>query len=168
MKNQEIIEKLKNITLFQEFADDSDRLTRIAESTVTIEVKAGDEVIREGEEGDTLYIILEGSVKILKRTLQDELYTVVHLKANENIYFGEIALIDSDKRSATVVAETNCRLIRLNRKDFLAISEEDPWLGYKVTMQIAKKLTTSLRKMNTDVITLFEALVAEVEGEDAL
>jgi hypothetical protein len=39
-------------------------------------------------------------------------------------------------------------------------------MGFKITLQIARKLSTTLRKMNKDVITLFEALVSEVEGQD--
>jgi CRP/FNR family cyclic AMP-dependent transcriptional regulator len=103
-------------------------------------------------------------VRIMKKTLQDEDYTVVILHDHMHIYFGEIALVDNDKRSATVIAETDCELIKLTRKDFLAMAEADPLLGYRIISQIARKISGSLRKMNSDVITLFEALVTEVEG----
>ncbi len=126
----------------------------------------GEQEIFLGRVGDTLYILLEGSVRIQKTTLQNQPYTVVILKEHENVYFGEVALIDSDKCSATVVAETPCSLFSITRESFLQFCEENPYIGYKITMQIARKLSASLRKMNRDVITLFEALVTEVEGEN--
>jgi CRP-like cAMP-binding protein len=110
--------------------------------------------------------MMQGSVRIVKTTLQNEPYTVVILKESENVYFGELALIDNDRRSATVIAESDCDLICLTRKNFQSVCEDNYELGFRVLMQIAKKLSTSLRKMNQDVITLFEALVSEVDGGD--
>lgn len=159
-------ERLQQIALFEAFADSPEKIDTILAVTQRRKVKAGEQIIKEGEFGDTLFIMLRGSVRILKTTLQDEPYTVVILKEKENVYFGELALVDNDRRSATVVAETDCELLCLKRDAFLTICEDDHELGYRVTMQIARKLSASVRKMNQDVITLFEALVAEVEGED--
>lgn len=160
------LERLKHIALFSSFADRPEVIDKIVSVTTRRKVGAGDIIIKEGEEGDTLFIIMKGSVRILKTTLQNEPYTVVILKESENVYFGELALIDSDRRSATVVAETDCELICLTRAKFLSVCEENYELGFRVLMQIAKKLSSSLRKMNQDVITLFEALVSEVDGGD--
>lgn len=163
-KVESTIERLKNIKLFEGL--DDNRLRMIAEMGKQKTLGAGDTIITEGEEGDILYVMLEGSVRIMKKTMQDELYTVVVLRAADNVYFGEVALVDSDKRSATVMAETDVTLLSLDRSSFERLCEEDPWMGYRITMQIARKLSSSLRKMNSDVITLFEALVTEVEGGD--
>jgi CRP/FNR family transcriptional regulator, cyclic AMP receptor protein len=162
------IDRLKQIALFSEFAGDSSKIEKIASMMKKKQVRAGEIIIREGDEGDTLFIILNGSVRIQKTTLQNEPYTVVILKESHNVYFGELALIDNDRRSATVVAESDCELLSLSRKDFSTLCEEDFELGFRVVMQIARKLSGSLRKMNQDVITLFEALVAEVEGEELI
>jgi CRP/FNR family cyclic AMP-dependent transcriptional regulator len=163
-KNADRLERLKQINLFSDIAEDLPRLKAILDHTTISYVRKGDAIIREGEMGDSLYLLQSGSVRIMKKTVQDEDYTVVILHDHMNIYFGEIALVDNDRRSATVLAETNCELIKLTRKDFLAMAEADPLLGYRILSQIAKKLSGSLRKMNSDVITLFEALVTEVEG----
>ncbi len=157
--------RLKNINLFEVFSNEDETIDKIAELGSTQRAKKGDHIIEEGEVGDTLFILLDGSVRIQKTTLQNQPYTVVILKERENVYFGELALIDSDRRSATVVAETPCTLYSVTRDAFLEFCEQNPYVGYKVTMQIARKLSASLRKMNKDVITLFEALVTEVEGE---
>jgi len=160
------LDRLKQIALFSEFADKPERIQKILAVAERVQVRAGEVIIKEGDIGDTLFIILEGSVRIIKKTLQNEPYTVVILKENENVYFGELALVDSDRRSATVIAESDCSLISLARNSFLTLCREDYELGFRVVLQIAKKLSSSLRKMNQDVITLFEALVSEVDGED--
>jgi CRP/FNR family cyclic AMP-dependent transcriptional regulator len=163
-KVEEVVERLKRIALFSDLTRDEEVLTKIAKACSTSRVKKGTQIIKEGDIGDSLYIIQKGKVQIIKRTLQNQPYTVVILKESENVFFGELALIDQDKRSATVIAESDCELIVLRRRDFLRFCESAPKAGFLITMQIAKKLSGSLRKMNQDVIILFEALVREVEA----
>ena len=158
--------RLKRIKLFEDFADDPEALEKIFHLGKTTTARKGDSVIQEGDIGDNLYILLSGTVRIQKTTLQNQPYTVVIMREDDNVYFGELALIDKDKRSATVVAESDIILFSISRHDFLQFCEENPYMGFKITMKIARKLSTSLRKMNRDVITLFEALVSEVEGQD--
>lgn len=158
--------RLKRIKLFEDFADDPEALEKIFHLGKITTARKSDSVIQEGDLGDSLYILLSGTVRIQKTTLQNQPYTVVILQEDDNVYFGELALIDKDKRSATVVAESDITLFSLSRHDFLQFCEENPYMGFKITLQIARKLSTSLRKMNKDVITLFEALVSEVEGQD--
>ena len=159
---------LQRISLFEGIKDDPTRLEAVAAVLKAKKVNAGDIVIEEGDVGDSLYIIKDGSVRILKNTLEDEMYTVIILKANENVFFGELALIDKDERSASVMAETDCELLVLSRDKFAKLAEKDPYFGYKVMLTIAKIISTRLRKANKDIITLFEALVHEVEGADAI
>lgn len=164
-KDTEITERLKKIALFADFANDEDRLQKVCQYAKREKFAAGDTIIQEGDIGDKLYILNKGTVRILKATLSEEKYTVVLLDSDYNIFFGEVALIDSDKRSATVVAESDCEVFSIDRKSFLDLCDKDPLMGYKIILTIAKKISAALRKMNTDVITLFEALVNEVKGE---
>ncbi|HDQ15087.1 MAG TPA: cyclic nucleotide-binding domain-containing protein [Sediminispirochaeta sp.] len=161
-----IKDRLRSIKLFEDFSEDRQALERISGIGEIIDVKKGQRIIEEGEEGDSLFVLLSGSVRVEKTTLQNQPYTVVILRDDENVYFGELALIDKDRRSATVVNERDCTLFQIKRESFLAFCEKDPYMGYKITMQIARKISASLRKMNSDVITLFEALVSEVEGSE--
>ncbi len=164
MKN-EILERIKKIGLFSDFKKDEERLNKFSSKFKIEKFKTGEKIIKEGELGDKLYILNKGTVRILKSTVYNDNYTVTLLVSDSNIFFGEIALIDSDKRSATVIAESNCEVYSLDRKTFVKICESDPYMGYKMILHIAKRIALSLRKMNTDVITLFEALVNEVRGE---
>jgi len=161
----EVINRLKKIDLFSDFANDINRLNKIYSSTKIEKFSAGHLIIKEGDLGDKLYILNKGTVRILKTTLTNEKYTVTLLVADSNIFFGEVALIDSDSRSATVIAESDCEVFSIHRKNFIELCENDPLMGYKIVLKIAKKISYALRKMNKDVVTLFEALVTEVKGE---
>ena len=77
---------------------------------------------------------------------------------------GEIALIDHDRRSASVEAKTDCECIVLNRDSFLKFGNEYPVIGLNITRAIAQQLSQKLRKSSTDVITLFSALVEEISA----
>ncbi|MBN2546290.1 MAG: cyclic nucleotide-binding domain-containing protein [Spirochaetes bacterium] len=164
IKKTEVLERLKTISLFKDFIDDINRLNKVINYLKFEKYKSGSIIINEGELGNKLFILHSGTVRILKKTLNNDKYTVTLLSDKNNIFFGEIALIDSDKRSATVAAETDCIVFSFDRNNFIQLCEVDSLMAYKITLQIAKKISISLRKMNEDVVTLFEALVNEVKG----
>ncbi|MBD3420572.1 MAG: cyclic nucleotide-binding domain-containing protein [Chitinivibrionales bacterium] len=162
------IERLQNISLLREMRDDLGAMTRIAALFTTISISSGKPVIRENDEGDELFVIKSGTVSIEKRTMQDDFYTVTELKAGDNIFFGEVALLDPDKRSATVMCKTNCEFYVLTRPDFLHFGNENPKYGLAITRELSRILCKRLRKANTDIITLFDALVEEMAESGGL
>ena len=168
MAEQEIIEKLKKVKLFNTLESDEERLAKLARIVTWQECKAGDEVLSEGIEGSDLYILYQGTVQIQKRTLDQELYTITTLTDQEDAFFGELALMDREVRSASVTAVTDCEFLVINREDFNRLGEEDPWLGLLVTRAIGKELSKRLRKANKDMIVLFQALVEQVAESGGL
>jgi CRP-like cAMP-binding protein len=78
---------------------------------------------------------------------------------------GELALIDNDRRSASVIAKSDCQCIVINRHDFLELGDREPSIGLHITRAIARQVSLRLRKTNEDVITLFSALVDEIAAE---
>ena len=168
MTEQTIIEKLKKVKLFGKLGDDEERLAKLARIVTWQQCKAGDEVLSEGTEGSELYILQKGTVRIVKRTLDKERYTIVSLKDDEDAFFGELALLDREVRSASVIAETDCEFLVINREDFNQLGEEDPRLGLLVTRGIGKELSKRLRKANKDMVILFQALVEQVAESGGL
>lgn len=168
MDEQGVIEKLRKIKLFYTVKDDEERLTKLARIVTWQQCKAGVEVLSEVTEGSELYILQKGTVRIIKRTLDQERYTIVTLKDDEDAFFGELALLDREVRSASVLAETDCEFLVINREDFNQLGEEDPRLGLPVTRAIAKELSKRLRKANQDMVLLFEALVEQVAESGGL
>jgi CRP/FNR family cyclic AMP-dependent transcriptional regulator len=162
MDERPIIEKLRKIELFQGIKDDDERLAKLAGIVSIRRCKAGHGVIAEGESGSELFILNNGTVDVLKRTLDNDVFTIVTLTDKEDVFFGELALMDEELRSASVTANTECEFLVIKRDDFNRLGEEDPRLGLSVTRAIGRAVSRRLRKTNEDLITLFEALVGEV------
>lgn len=161
----EVAEKIKEVSFFKQYRDDTDVIEHIAALCDIRFFKKGSTIIREGDQGDELFIILKGKIDILKTTLQNEKYVVTSLDAKMGgVYVGEIALIDYDKRSATVEAKTDCECIVLNRETFVKFGNDYPEIGLNITRAIARQLSQQLRKSSGDVITLFSALVEEISS----
>jgi CRP-like cAMP-binding protein len=69
-----------------------------------------------------------------------------------------MALISQEKRSASIMARTDCRLLEIKRDDFLNLIEEKHRLGVRVLMKLMEFLVTRLRQSNRDIIRLTTAL----------
>jgi CRP-like cAMP-binding protein len=159
---QETIDKFRRVSLFQAFSDQADALSHIARLFTTIRCEAECAVVTEGQTGDAMYIVKSGTVEIVKKTKQGDPYTVAELSSDKNMFFGEMALIDQDRRSASVLCKTACEFYVLTREDFLGLGDAHPAIGLALTRELAKIVCNRLRKANSDVITLFDALVGEV------
>lgn len=159
------IDLLKRISLFSGLSGDEAALAELARLFTTVSHPQGHRVIIEGSESgdnDALFIIKSGTVEIIKRTRPGDPYKVAELSAEMNIFFGELALLDREKRSATVVCKTDCEFYVLSRNDFIALGNSSPAIGLIITRELSKIICQRLRKANNDVITLFDALVEEV------
>ncbi len=119
-------------------------------------------LVQEGEIGDDLFILQRGEVEISRRTLEDEQYTVAVLGDEGRPFFGELALVDADKRSATIRALEDCEVLVLKREDFEKLGREHPAIGWAIMRELARIISRRFRDTNDDVILLFEALVREV------
>ena len=99
----------------------------------TRRVRAGGVIFREGEKADELFVIKSGYVRIQvgNRTMAD--------LATDNI-FGEMALIDSEPRSATAVAITDAELVPISEKQFLFLVSQTPYFALKVMRVLAQRL----------------------------
>lgn len=166
----EILSRLAKLEIFSDFATGSERdksiLEKVCKCLGQKDFTAGSVIINEGDDGDVLYILYEGSVSVLRNTPAAEKFAVVNLNAEQNVFFGEVALIDKDKRSASVIAQSDCKTLTLSGDDFLALCAEEPLLGYKSCFRIAKRLAGSVRRSNSDILTLYDALLDEVSGTD--
>ncbi len=136
-------------------------LAHLAETAVVRRVRKGEAIIREGETGDSLQVIVDGRVRAEKRTPSGDLWTV-RLQETGDV-FGELALLDCTRRSASVVAEADCTLLVIERERFLSFGDCYPAAGLAVTRRLAQRLAAGLRRATDDVVTLFSARVNEVE-----
>ncbi len=96
-------------------------------------VADGDEVFREGEPGDNMYVILAGQVEI---KVGGKYVDAV----GEGSIIGEMALLGDSPRSATAVAMGECRLVVINQERFLGLIKETPEFAINVMRMMADRL----------------------------
>lgn len=106
---------------------------------------AGDLVFREGDPGKGLFVLLDGSVAII-RTTPDGEQSLASL--GPGACFGELALIDDQPRSATARATTPCRLLILYRSHFEALVEGDRAIAVVVMRNLLRTLAGYVRQAN--------------------
>jgi len=123
---------------------------------------AGEVILREGSLGDTMLVIVKGRVRVERRTVHQDSFTVSFLEAGN--FFGEVALLGRDRRSATCVAETECEFLVIGRDDFVAFGDRHHAAGLAITRRVATRLADRLLTANEEILSLFTALVQEVEG----
>lgn len=162
-RRQEVVEQLKKIPVFEALAHNEESLTELLKIGSLKAYRRGEEIIQEGDVGSQMYVVISGAVEIQKRTRAGDNYTVVILRAENHVFFGELALIDDDKRSATVVATEDSEFLVIHKNDFDALGDTHPGIGLPVTRAIAKILASRLRKTTGDMLTIFDALVSEIK-----
>lgn len=164
---EEVLPKLKKISLFEAFSEDTEENKRILKAVydnLTVQTfKKGEVIIKEGDYGDLFYILYKGSVQVLRNTPAGDSMALANLNADQNIFFGETALISGDTRTATVKAVTDCTAVVLSSKKFLALCDKEPVLGYKVSLCLARRMAETLRTTNSDKAVLYAALFSEIE-----
>jgi CRP/FNR family cyclic AMP-dependent transcriptional regulator len=102
---------------------------------------AGDTIIAEGDQGDTAFFIIKGSVEVsIGQGVKAK--TVGSLNAGE--VFGEMCLIEPGPRSATIRARTDTECLATSYEEFIATIEEDPARA----VEFMKTLVRRLRQMN--------------------
>lgn len=94
---------------------------------------SGAAIVREGDFGDCMYILVEGEVSITR-----EGHLIKRLKPGE--FFGEMSLFDGETRSATASATTRLRLLRLERTDLLHLMDEQPSIAIAMCQTLSSRV----------------------------
>jgi CRP-like cAMP-binding protein len=109
-------------------------LKRLADLTEEQRYMEGARVVREGDVGDTFYVILEGEAKVVSRSGR----VVNRLRPGD--FFGEISLLDGGPRTASVIADTPLTMLALPRGAFLRVLRQDREIGVKLLGYAASML----------------------------
>jgi CRP/FNR family cyclic AMP-dependent transcriptional regulator len=137
-----LIEKvllLKSISLFEETPETI--LAEVAEILQEEEVSEGHPIFKHGDVGQCMYIIFKGEVRIHKDT-----HTFAILKKNE--IFGELALLDTESRSASATAVTETFLLKIDQEPFYELMES----RIEVAQGIIKTLCRRIKAQNLKAV----------------
>ncbi len=118
----------------------NDLLERLSKHAKAMTFLSGDIVIGEGEKGDSLYIITHGLVSVYKNDHEDD--PIAEFRDGD--FFGEMALLEAQVRTANVKAIKSSTLLRLTRKDVLSLANNEPELKARLEqISSARKSTES-------------------------
>jgi len=155
---------LTRMPLFRTLSDRE--ILRLLQVTVIQAYRDGEVIIREGDIGEDLFIVLAGEVKVKKGDTD-----LARLAPGE--HFGEMALIRNQPRSATVTSNGDSELIVLSRSEFFEILRKEHQLAVKLLWQFTGVLADRLAQTNRELGHAREELAAEditaemfVDGEE--
>lgn len=122
-RDSESVDWLANVAFFEGF--DHDHLRRVAALSSEVEYPAGAVIIDQGDAGTDCFVIVDGSASV---SMGGEFVAAV----SEGTMIGEMALVDHRPRNATVTADTDCKLLRFQAKQFRQLLDEMPKASERV------------------------------------
>ena len=140
--DNELVQSLKKFEMFSLFSDQEiHELIKVGEF---ITCKAGDYIIKENETDSNFFVLLEGNVKVVKRSrvLSDFL---------PGACFGEIGAFARQKRSAGVIAQDDCKLLQINA---LLFKELDPLLQLKMLHIVVRNMASLVISLDGEIMKL--------------
>ena len=136
-------EKIRHLQKVDIFADCTRKqMKAVAAISRVVEVPSGTVLTRAGEPGEEFFFILDGAamVEVTRRKR-------VRLMPGE--FFGEMSLLDGEPRSATVRAETDMRLLLIQRRNFQSLLSQVPELTRSILVVLSRRLRDLERALNT-------------------
>ena len=124
----EILSFLTKVSIFSSIGEQD--LRRLADLLKSKQLPAGEIVIHQGDFGDSIYFICQGEVDIFIRNQEGAENTISHLM--EGDFFGEMALLTLERRTATVTAIKSTDLLVLDCDDFHRFIDHSPEVGAQV------------------------------------
>ena len=143
---------LSHLSIFEGLGDNE--IADIARLFKTIQLKPGDLLCEEGEQGDSFFIIERGSLHVVRSTQQGDNQTIATV--NGPTVIGEMALLDGSKRSATVRAFSDVSVYEIQCDDFQVLRNNWNVASYKVIRNLGLTLCQRLRETNLRISDFFE------------
>ena len=162
----------RKVMLFKDLGDT--QIMEVIKLMSGLDVKSGEFITREGDKGDSLFILLQGHVEISKSLVMPLIHdstekqekSLIRLSGKDYAFFGEMSLFeDNPERSASIRALELCKLAVIGKTDLLDLLKARPETGMLIFKNIATVLTRRLVKANKDILKLTTAFSLALEGE---
>ena len=134
---------LRRVKIFADWNDD--QLQRFVQFMEVQRVRQWAEIVKQGQHGDAMYLVLEGELRV-RMMIGGAETILVTLAAGE--FFGEISLFDHGPRSADVVANHDSLLLKISAQAFDRLMSEAPNLAAPFLLAVGKTLTARIRADN--------------------
>src|SRR4051794_3297770 len=168
---EETAELLARVGAFSELG--RTELEQVAEVAVPRSFGAGEVVFREGDESNTTYVVRAGHARALRSHSDGRTLTLANFGPGE--VFGELAMFDSDRRSATIEAIDDLELLAILGSDMQRLMREHPDIAVKLVVTLGRRLREvtarlprqSFQTVQSRVATVIAELVRDAQGEGA-
>jgi flavin-dependent dehydrogenase len=112
----------------------------------------GDVIIRQGEKGNSMYVVQDGYVEVIKEVNGQDVQLAV---LGKDDFFGEMAIFEKEVRGATVRALGTARILTIESKNLLRRIHEDPSLAYRMVQVMSNRV----RKLGNDYATVCNTVI---------
>ncbi len=166
--DQTAVELLKSVTLFADLEEGE--LQRFSQVAVPRTFPAGTRVFHEGDDSDACYIVKEGSFRVTREHSDGRAITLATLGPGE--IFGELAMLDGDKRSASAEALSEGELLALPANDVRALLARHPEISLKLVAGLVRRLRAANVRLSRQSFQTVPSRVAGIlaqlsrEGQD--
>ncbi|MFL6375687.1 MAG: cyclic nucleotide-binding domain-containing protein, partial [Pyrinomonadaceae bacterium] len=140
-----IAERLNRVSIFAPLSDEE--IEKLANSCTTRIYAPGEAIVKGGEEGNSMYVLISGSVKV-QIPENDHQKTINTL--GENDFFGEMSLLTGEPRTANVIAVTETEVLRIDKIGLKPIFESNPDLVETVGELVAERRELLTKSQTSD------------------
>ena len=134
---------LKQVDLFADLS--FEQLDAVLQASENAEYQPGEIIFREGEPGDRLFVLVAGSVEVVKHHGLDSQFTLQTLQPPD--YFGEMAILTEEPRSATTRAGTECQLLTLEGAAFRELIVTIPEISFEIFRVLTQRVRDAEQKL---------------------
>jgi len=152
------VELLSRVSLFSELS--AEELEKVARVAVPRSYPAGSIILREGDPGDTCYILRSGTARVVRQQADGRAITLTNLGPGE--IFGELAMFDGEVRSATVEAVDDVRAVAILAGDLKQLLSGHPEIAMKLLGALADRLRETNARISRQSFQKVSSRVAGV------
>lgn len=154
----ETIALLHRVPVFETLADED--LARVAEVAVPRRLRAGEVVFREGDESDTCYVVQEGHTRAVREHPDGRTITLANFGPGD--IFGELAMFDDERRSATIETLERTEVIAILGRDMRRLLREHPDIAVKLIAALGRRLRETNERLARQSFQTVQSRVASV------
>ena len=168
MQQETILSLLEGVDWFASLTRED--LDALAAGAITVRLEPGETVFEEGDVGDRCFVIQAGAVKVLRRLADGQRVTLARL--GPGAVFGELALFEGDRRSATVQAAEETIVVGLGSDQVSEALRRDPEASFGMAVMLANRLRASNERLLEHALSsvsgrVAATLLAQVEARQA-
>jgi CRP/FNR family transcriptional regulator len=156
--SEDTVALLKRVPVFSTLGEDD--IQRVAEVTVPRRFDAGEVVFREGDESDTCYVVRSGQARAVRGHSDGRTITLANFGPGD--IFGELAMFDNERRSATVEAVDNTEAIAILGGDMRRLLRQHPDIAVKLVGSLGRRLRETNERLARQSFQTVQSRVAAV------